>query len=164
MAQPRRPQRIGKYSGTAGLGPTHRLSPGANLRQIVPQAGRRTRLLERCVRRVFGARLDPYHVSQVDGQRSLGDVLVDLAVGEPGQCGVASHDQNLGLRRADANGMATTFYYFDPASEGIASASTTWAESEWQRSRLDADPARKAYVQKLERWGEGWSQIYFKSR
>ena len=71
---------------------------------------------------------------------------------------------NVGLRRADANGMATTFYYFDPASEGIASASTTWAESEWQRSRLDADPARKAYVQKLERWGEGWSQIYFKSR
>ena len=35
--------------------------------------------------------------AQVDGDVALGDVLVDLAVGEAGQGGVLGHDQRLGL-------------------------------------------------------------------
>ena len=71
---------------------------------------------------------------------------------------------NVGIRRADATGFATTFYYFDPADDAIASASASWAESEWHRSRIDNDPSRRAYVQKLQRWGESWASIYFASR
>jgi hypothetical protein len=71
---------------------------------------------------------------------------------------------NVAMRRADATGFATTYYYFDPAADGIASDSGSWAESEWHRSRIDNDSARRAYVQKLQRWGESWAQIYFKSK
>lgn len=71
---------------------------------------------------------------------------------------------NVAIRRADATGFATTFYYFNPAEDGIASAAGTWANSEWHRSRIDADPARRAYVQKLQRWGESWAPIYFVSK
>jgi hypothetical protein len=71
---------------------------------------------------------------------------------------------NVAFRRANATGFATTFYYFDPTADGITSTPTSWADSEWHRSRVDSDPARRDYARKLQRWGESWSPIYFAMR
>jgi len=68
---------------------------------------------------------------------------------------------NVGFHRATANGFATAFHYFDPASENISSTNRSWSESEWHKSRIASDPARVRYVQQLERWGEGWAPIFF---
>lgn len=92
--------------------------------------------------------------------------VFQAAQGELTRLGVSAPQVllNVAIRRADATGFATTYYYFDPAADGIASAAGSWAESEWHRSRIDNDSARRAYVQKLQRWGEGWAQVYFKSK
>lgn len=78
--------------------------------------------------------------------------------------GVPSVMLNVGFRRADKAGFATTFYYFDPSSDGIVTAPTSWAESEWHRARIDADPRRVAYVKRMQHWGESWAPIYFASK
>lgn len=71
---------------------------------------------------------------------------------------------NVGFYRSDADGFATTFYYFDPAASGIASQTVPWAESEWHKSRIDMDPQRAAFAQKMADWGRGWAPIYFATR
>jgi hypothetical protein len=71
---------------------------------------------------------------------------------------------NVGFYRSDADGFATAFYYFDPAEEGIASDAVPWAQSEWHKSRIGADPQRSAYAQKLADWGRHWAPVFFATR
>ncbi|WP_374665494.1 hypothetical protein [Ramlibacter sp.] len=71
---------------------------------------------------------------------------------------------NVGFHRSTPRGHATVFYYFDPLEEGQRSAATSWAASEWHKSRIEADPARQAYVQKLTDWGHSWAPIFYASR
>lgn len=71
---------------------------------------------------------------------------------------------NVGFHRANPDGAATAFYYFDPAEAGIASSATQWQSSEWHKSRISADPQRLAYIEKLVAWGRGWAPIYFATK
>lgn len=71
---------------------------------------------------------------------------------------------NVGFHRANPDGFATSFYYFDPAEEGIASSPITWQLSEWHKSRIEGDPQRKAYVEKSVAWGRNWAPIYFAAK
>jgi hypothetical protein len=68
---------------------------------------------------------------------------------------------NVGFYRATPKGFATTFYFFDPATEGIASAPGRWFDSEWRKDRLVNDPARAAYAAKMIQWGREWAPIFF---
>ncbi|AYQ29314.1 hypothetical protein DT070_15580 [Polaromonas sp. SP1] len=68
---------------------------------------------------------------------------------------------NVGFHRANSDGFATAFYYFDPAEAGIASSATQWQLSEWHKSRISSDSQRVAYVEKSIAWGRGWAPIYF---
>lgn len=71
---------------------------------------------------------------------------------------------NVGFHRTTPSGHATVFYYFDPAEAGQRSAATSWSASEWHKARIDEDPARHAYVQKLTEWGRNWAPIFYASR
>lgn len=71
---------------------------------------------------------------------------------------------NVGFYRSDADGFAVAFYYFDPGEEGIRSQPYLWSQSEWHKSRIDADAARSAYARKLVDWGRTWAPVFFASR
>lgn len=50
-------------------------------------------------------------------------------------------------------------YYFNPDLEGIAPPSQLdWRTSEWHRDFAFRDPQKKAYIEKLKRWGEEWAE------
>jgi hypothetical protein len=95
-----------------------------------------------------------------------GQAAFRAAFAELGQRGISPPlvMLNVGFRRATTQGFATAFYYFDPERERIRSMSTTWADSEWHKSRVASDPERVRYVQQLERWGESWAPIYYASK
>lgn len=71
---------------------------------------------------------------------------------------------NAGFHRANPDGFATAFYYFDPTEEGIGSSATQWQSSEWHKSRISSDPQRLAYVEKTISWGRGWAPIFFATK
>lgn len=71
---------------------------------------------------------------------------------------------NVGFRRANADGFATTHYYFDPASAQLHGGAVSWSASEWHKDRMASDPRRAEYVSGLRQWALGWAPIYFAQR
>jgi hypothetical protein len=48
-------------------------------------------------------------------------------------------------------------YYFNPELEGIAPPERAeWRTSDWHRDRYSHDPKKKAYIEKLIKWGAEW--------
>ena len=50
-------------------------------------------------------------------------------------------------------------YYFNPELEGFAPPQQVeWRTSDWHRDRAFYDPQKKAYVEKLKKWGDSWEK------
>jgi hypothetical protein len=71
---------------------------------------------------------------------------------------------NVAIRRADDTGFVTAFYYFDPSIKGVQSSASSWADSEWTKARITADPRRVAYIDELRSWGRGWAPTVYAYR
>lgn len=52
-------------------------------------------------------------------------------------------------------------YYFNPELEGFAPPrQSDWRTSDWHRDRYSRDPKKKAYIERLKKWGAEWySQV-----
>ena len=82
----------------------------------------------------------PDDVAQVDGRVPLGDVLVDLAVGESGQRRVAGHDEHLGLRRADSERPAEDVLGEREGRLGILRTGSARERPPWRLRRWRSRP------------------------
>jgi hypothetical protein len=71
---------------------------------------------------------------------------------------------NAGFVRADASGYAAALYYFDPLAADISTPASSWHNSPWHSSRIDAEPNRRAFVDKTVAWARSWAPIYFASK
>ena len=58
----------------------------------------------------------------------------------------------VGYAKNSAQASFVTYYTFSPQIDGISNAS----RSEWNPDRIKDDPAREAFIRKLEQWGSDW--------
>ncbi len=60
-------------------------------------------------------------------------------------------------RRGGKGQFFSLNYYFNPELEGIAPPQQVeWRTSDWHRDRYSRDPQKKAYIEKLIKWGAEW--------
>ena len=60
-------------------------------------------------------------------------------------------------RRGGKGKFFSLNYYFNPELEGIAPPQQVeWRTSDWHRDRYSLDPKKKAYIEKLIKWGAEW--------
>ncbi|MEJ0040678.1 MAG: hypothetical protein WDO68_32440 [Gammaproteobacteria bacterium] len=90
--------------------------------------------------------------------RAAQGVLNDMKVDVPGVL------LNVAIHRANTEGFVTAFYFFEPATAGILSTERSWANSEWAKDRVTADPRRTKYLDDLKAWGKSWAPIVYAYR
>ena len=60
-------------------------------------------------------------------------------------------------RRSGREKFMSLNYYFNPELEGFAPPQRAeWRTSDWHRDRYSLDPKKKAYIEKLIKWGAEW--------
>ncbi len=61
--------------------------------------------------------------------------------------------------KADSTNYLSLRYYFNPDVEGVEPDPTAgWGYSEWHRNRINADPKKVAYIERLKLWGREWKR------
>lgn len=66
------------------------------------------------------------------------------------------------FRFADKVDYMTAYYFFNPESEGLLTnkdiywSVRNWETSDWHPDRIDVDPAKRRYLNRLIDWGKKW--------
>jgi hypothetical protein len=64
------------------------------------------------------------------------------------------------FRLASREHVLIATYYFNPEIEGIpAPQNPTWSESDWNKYKIANDPAKRAYIARVQSWIGDWKSV-----